>query len=235
MDNAETAEKSWSGRASSIIRPASMVLVIEVTGASVVAGDVVLLAPVSVTVQRGEALVVRGQNGTGKSTLLRVLAGVRAPSSGTARIGGASPLGRDRSFRRRVAAMIGLPPMAPDLTLRDHVLMVATTWTDDAGAAGKATDGVLAELRLSQLGERFPHELSSGQTQLFGLSLVLVRPFEVLILDEPEQRLDAEHLGLVIHALRARRDKGATLVVATHSVVLAEELADHTLHLEAAA
>lgn len=207
---------------------------IEVDEVGVTAGDVTLLAPVSVTAQRGEALIVRGRNGTGKSTLLRVLAGARKPSSGTVRIGGGGVVERDRGFRRRVAAMIGLPPMAPDLTVFDHVLLVATTWMNDSAAAAELAHEVLVEVGLDALGTRFPHELSSGQTQLFGLALVLARPFEVLILDEPEQRLDPEHVEAVIRVLRARRDDGATLVIATHSPVLADGLADRTLRLDAA-
>lgn len=208
---------------------------IEVDQVDVIAGDVTLLAPVSAVVQRGEALIVRGRNGTGKSTLLRVLAGSRKPSSGVVRIGGAPVVERDRGFRRRVAAMIGLPPMAADLTVLDHVLLVATTWLDDPDAAAELALGVVTELGLTPLGKRFPHELSSGQTQLFGIALVLARPFEVLILDEPEQRLDPEHVESVIRALRARRDDGATLVVATHSPVLADGLDGPTLRLDAAA
>ncbi|MBG6215325.1 ABC-type multidrug transport system ATPase subunit [Cryobacterium sp. CAN_C3] len=208
---------------------------IDVDEVGVVAGDVTLLAPVSAAALRGEALIVRGRNGTGKSTLLRVLAGVRKPSSGTVQIGGSAVAERDRGFRRRVSTMIGLPPMAVDLTVRDHVTLVATTWVDGPAAAVDLAHGVLAELGLGQLGERFAHELSSGQTQLFGLALVLARPFEVLILDEPEQRLDPEHVESVIRVLQSRRDGGATLVVATHSSVLAEAIADHTLELVAAA
>lgn len=208
---------------------------IEVDGVSVTAGGVVLLSPVSVKARRGEALVVRGRNGAGKSTLLRVIAGARKPSSGTVRICGAAVGERDPGFRRRVAAMIGLPPMAPDLTVTDHVLLVATTWTADPVAASELARGVLAELGLEQLGLRFPHELSSGQVQLFGLALVLARPFDVLILDEPEQRLDPEHVESVVRVLRARREAGATLVVATHSTVLADGLAGRTLRLDAAA
>ncbi|MEF3403733.1 ABC transporter ATP-binding protein [Agromyces sp. CCNWLW203] len=207
---------------------------IEVNDVGVIAGNVTLLAPISTSVQRAEALIVRGRNGTGKSTLLRVLAGARKPTSGTVRIAGAGVIERDRDFRRRVAAMIGLPPMASDLTVLDHVLLVATTWTEDSTAAAELTHGVLAELGLDSLDGRFPHELSSGQTQLFGLALVLARPFEVLILDEPEQRLDPDHVESVIRALRARRDAGATLVVATHSTSLADRLADRTLLLDAA-
>lgn len=216
---------------------------IDLHNVGVVSDTVTLLAPVSISVAAGDALVVRGENGAGKSTLLRVLAGMRSPSTGSARIAGESVVDRDRGFRRRVAAMIGLPPMAPDLTVRDHVAMVATTWVDRGGSGDTAsacdpqqvTDDVLAELGLSDLGARFPHELSSGQTQLFGLALVLARPFEVLVLDEPEQRLDPGRVETVARVLNARRCAGATLVVATHSQMLADALEGTTLSLEKAA
>jgi ABC-type multidrug transport system ATPase subunit len=204
---------------------------IDLDEVSVSVGQVTLLAPVSTTVDSGDVLVIRGRNGTGKSTLLRAMAGVRAPTSGTVRIGADIVTERDHRFRQRVAAMIGLPPIAPDLTVEDHMLLVASTWLDDPRAATRLARGVLAELGLTPLVARFPHELSSGQTQLFGLGLVLSRPFDVLIIDEPEQRLDPEHVDMVIGALRARRDRGATLVIATHNSRLAEELADHTLWL----
>lgn len=208
---------------------------IEMDAVVVTTGTATLLPATSVTAQRGEALIVRGRNGSGKSTLLRVLAGSRKPSSGTVRIGGVGVNGRDLGFRRRVAVMIGLPPMAPDLTVFDHVLLVATTWNPDRAVAAETAARVLAELGLEALSERFPHELSSGQTQLFGLALVLARPFEVLILDEPEQRLDPEHVVSLVRVLRARRDEGAMLVIATHSPVLAEGLAGRTLTLGGAA
>lgn len=208
---------------------------IQVEQVGVVSGGVALLDPVSLDVSRGEALIVRGSNGAGKSTLLRVLAGARTPTSGSARIADTVVTEGDRMLRRSVSTMIGLPPMAVDLTVRDHVLLVATTWVDDGDAAAELADGVIAELGIDWLGERYPHELSSGQTQLFGLALVLARPFDVLILDEPEQRLDAEHVDAVIEVLRARRDAGATLVIATHSSVLADALADQTVVLKRAA
>ncbi|MCS5715566.1 ATP-binding cassette domain-containing protein [Herbiconiux sp. CPCC 205716] len=208
---------------------------IDVDRVDVRAAGVTLLRPVSVQVGVGEALVVRGRNGTGKSTLLRVLAGARRPSGGTVRVGGSLVDARDRRFRRRVSAMIGLPPMAPELTVLEHVRLVAATWYSDPDESRAVEGGLLAELGLDALSARFPHELSSGQTQLFGLALLLARPFDVLLLDEPEQRLDPEHVHTIIRVLRARRDAGATLVAATHSSVLADALADRTLELDAAA
>lgn len=204
---------------------------IELKDVTVSVGHAVLLAPVSASISPGDALVIRGRNGTGKSTLLKVLTGITSPTSGSALIGGDLVKSRDRRMSREVAAMIGLPPMAPDLTIADHVLLVATTWFDDPKAADGLAHDIVDELELAHLAARFPHELSSGQTQLFALALVLARPFDMLILDEPEQRLDPEHVDTVIRVLSTRRDRGVTLVIATHSERLAEAIADHTLWL----
>ena len=208
---------------------------IELKDVTVSVGHAVLLAPVSASISPGDALVIRGRNGTGKSTLLKVLTGITSPTSGSALIGGDLVTSRDRRMSREVAAMIGLPPMAPDLTIADHVLLVATTWFDDPKAADGLAHDIVDELELAHLAARFPHELSSGQTQLFALALVLARPFDMLILDEPEQRLDPEHVDTVIHVLSTRRDRGVTLVIATHSERLADAIADHTLWLGEAA
>lgn len=208
---------------------------IELKDVTVSVGHAVLLAPVSASISPGDALVIRGRNGTGKSTLLKVLTGITSPTSGSALIGGDLVTSRDRRMSREVAAMIGLPPMAPDLTIADHVLLVATTWLDDPKAADGLAHDIVDELELAHLAARFPHELSSGQTQLFALALVLARPFDMLILDEPEQRLDPEHVDTVIRVLSTRRDRGVTLVIATHSERLADAIADHTLWLGEAA
>lgn len=205
---------------------------LEVEDVGVRSGDLALLDPVSASVRPGETLIVRGRNGAGKSTLLRVLAGVTVPSSGRVSVAGTTPSIRDRAFRRRVASMIGLPPMAPDLTVRDHVLLVATTWYRRPAEATDKADSVLASLEIDHLVARFPHELSSGQTQLFGLSLVLARPADVLIVDEPEQRLDDEHVRVVVRALRGIKANGVTLAIATHSPRVARKLGDRTLVLE---
>ena len=210
---------------------------IVVADAEVREHDATLLPTTSFEVRAGEAVVVRGANGAGKSTLLRVLAGMRAPSGGRVSIGGLAPHARDRRVRRLVAAMIGLPPMAADLTVRDHVRLVAVTWSSARAEPGseRIADEVLDELGLASLAARFPHELSSGQTQLFGLALLLARPCEVLLLDEPEQRLDADRIGTVIDAVERRRAAGAAVVVTTHSDALEDGIGGRTLWLRGAA
>lgn len=197
--------------------------------------ELTLLPATSFEAGAGDAVVVRGANGAGKSTLLRLLAGMRSPSSGTVRVAGRPVDSRDPRTRRSMAAMIGLPPMAPDLTVRDHVLLVATTWSASGQDAERLAGQVLDELGLHPLATRYPHELSSGQTQLFGLALGLARPCDALVLDEPEQRLDADRLELVVAAVDRRRRAGATVVVATHSDPIEAGLGGRTLRLQGVA
>lgn len=121
--------------------------------------------------------------------------------------------------------------MAPDLTVQEHLALIAATWYSSTAQAHLAVQNALAAFELEPLATRFPGELSSGQTQLLGLAMVFVRPFDVLLLDEPEQRLDPHRVSLVAAEILARKQSGATIIVATHSETLASLIADHTLHL----
>ncbi len=191
----------------------------------------VLLAPVSFSLGAGASLAVRGANGSGKTTLLRVLAGLARPTGGSVSVAGARVDERRSGFRAVVAALVGVPPLARDLTLREHLVLVGVSWGAGVAAAEARADALLDRLALTRLARRFPHELSSGQVQLFTLALTLARPFQVLLLDEPEQRLDADRLALVGGVLRALVDAGTTLVLASHSGVLVDAVADEVLEL----
>lgn len=195
----------------------------------------VLLLQATGGVGAGRVLALTGANGSGKTTLLRVLAGLLAPTAGTVRIAGRAPDERDRRFRAALSALIGPPQTARDLTVAEHLQFIAATWGTPAAAAAERAEELLAELAIAPLGRRFPHELSSGQSQLVSLALTFARPAQVLLLDEPEQRLDAERLELAIDAVRARAAAGTAVVLATHSPRLLEALADDRLHLEESA
>jgi ABC-type multidrug transport system ATPase subunit len=205
---------------------------IEADGLSLVIDEVALLAPTTFSLEAGEALAVTGSNGSGKTTLLRILAGLARPTSGTARIHGSPIDERSPAFRRVLSGSIGRPPVARDLTLEEHLALVAASWGSPVDAARERAAAELERWQLTALRRRFPHELSSGQSQLFALALAVVRPYEVLVLDEPEQRLDPDRLGIVIEVLQQEIEAGRTLVFATHSPVLTEALAGRTLRLD---
>lgn len=200
---------------------------------AVQAGGETLLAPVSFEFGAGSVLAIRGANGTGKTTLLRAVSGLIPAIDGAVNVFGERPRPKDHTFRRRVATMIGLPPFATDLTVRDHLRLVASTWRGLRDRADDAADESLVELGIERLGSRFPYELSSGQTQLFGLAITLVRPADLLVLDEPEQRLDTDRIRLLARALESRRARGATMLLATHSEQLTAAVEARTLNLKA--
>ena len=205
---------------------------------SKVIGPATLLAPVSVTAPTGSCLVLRGPNGSGKTTLLRILIGMMPPTTGKAFLGDLAADERDPAVRAAVAALAGAPATYRDLTLRDHLVLLDATWAGDADTSDERVASALTDLGIGELGGRFPHELSSGQTQLFRLALTLFRPSEVLVLDEPEQRLDTSKRALVADLIAARRDAGRTVVLACHDPLITERVtagdADQVVDLVAA-
>ena len=204
----------------------------EFTGLAVLHADVLMVDGASGSVEAGDVLALTGANGSGKTTVLRVLAGMLEPTEGVALVGGRVPDDRDPVFRRSLAALIGPPQTARDLTIVEHLQFIAATWGATAVTAREQGERLLADLAIEHLARRYPHELSSGQSQLVALAMTLARPFDVLLLDEPEQRLDADRLEQVIDVLGARADAGAAIVLASHSPRLLDALADERVHLE---
>lgn len=199
---------------------------------AVLRDDVLMLDGASGKVSAGHVLALTGDNGSGKTTLLRVIAGMVAPSEGKVQVCGRTPDDRDRLFRRSLAALIGPPQTARDLTVSEHLRFIAATWGATSAVATEQAEELLDALGIRALAARYPHELSSGQSQLVGIALTLARPADVLLLDEPEQRLDAERLGFVIDLLRTRAEAGCAIMLASHSPRIVEELAGRTLHLQ---
>lgn len=192
---------------------------------SKVIGPATLLAPVSVTAPSGSCLVLRGPNGSGKTTLLRIIGGLLVPTVGTATIGGREADERDRAVRAAVAGLLGAPTTYRDLTLVDHLVLVDSTWGGEPSTSDDRAQALLDRLGIAPLLDRFPHELSSGQQQLFRLALTLARPATVLLLDEPEQRLDTAKRQVVAGIIRERAESGATVVMACHDPELTAALA----------
>ena len=184
-----------------------------------------LLVPTTVHADPGECVVLRGPNGSGKTTLLRIVGGLLAPTVGTATIGGREADERDRAVRAAVAALLGAPTTYRDLTLIDHLVLVDSTWGGDPATSDDRGLELLGALGIDHLDDRFPHELSSGQEQLFRLALTFARPSSVLLLDEPEQRLDTVKRQVVAGLVERRTAEGTTVVMACHDPELTQRLA----------
>ena len=188
------------------------------------------LSPVSFSLAAGQCIALLGVNGSGKSTLLRIAAGRDTATTGQVSYRG-QLLREDALVARTEIAVAGdVSSTYPDLTVREHLLLVAIAHGAGRAAPG-LVDGALAECRLSDHGDALPGSLSSGQRQALQLAAVLVRPRRLLILDEPEQRLDPGARHWLAGLLTQEKANGAAVLLATHHVELAEAVADQVIVL----
>lgn len=200
------------------------------TGVSRRYGERLALSPIDLTLAAGGCVAVLGVNGSGKSTLLRIAAGRDTPTTGQAVYAG-RPLTQDDLVVRTEIAVVGdMVSAYPDLTVREHLQLVAIAHGAGRGA-GDLVDATLQECRLGDHGGALPGSLSSGQTQALHLAAVLVRPRRLMVLDEPEQRLDPAARRWLAGLLSAEKRAGAALLIATHHTELAAAVADHVVVL----
>jgi ABC-2 type transport system ATP-binding protein len=192
---------------------------VEVDGLHVAYGSTPVLVGVSLTVPAGSGVCVTGENGIGKSTLLRCVASLQRPDEGEIRVFGGAP-GSTPEFWRAVVTTVEPPTWYPGLTTREHAELVCRAHGQDPEAAG--IDEALDRFGLAGHADAIPPSLSSGQKQRLTLALMFLRPSSLLILDEPEQRLDREGRVLVADLLSEYVKNGGSILMASHDDYFAE-------------
>jgi ABC-type multidrug transport system ATPase subunit len=182
-------------------------------------------------VRTGEAIALTGRNGAGKSTLLRCLVGADRPDEGTVEVCGTKMAETSPQIRRDVATVIDDLDFFPDLSVVEHLDLLARAHgiedPDDV------VDEVLEEVQLVPQSGQLPGTLSSGQRRRLALATAFVRPRKLLILDEPEQRLDTEGVAWLAARLKSERAQGLAIVFASHEPSLVETVATRTVELGA--
>lgn len=203
--------------------------VTRVEALSVRRGRIEALRRVTLTVAPGETVALMGRNGAGKSTLLGALVGMVEPTSGSVRVGGLAPARTDpRTMIRRV----GLVPQEPrDLLYADTVAAECAAADRDAGAAEGTCRALVSELLPGVEDATHPRDLSEGQRLALALALVLTARPPLLLLDEPTRGLDYAAKGRLVGVLRSLAAEGHAIVLATHDVELAAELAHRVVIL----
>ncbi|MEP6856397.1 MAG: amino acid ABC transporter ATP-binding protein [Pedococcus sp.] len=222
-----------------------MTYLIEVSGLTKSFGENHVLTGVDFTVEEGTATALLGPSGSGKTTLLRSLNVLDTPDSGTVRIGDASvdfgALPADRAARRReIAALRSRTGMVfqshhlfPHKTVLENLIegpvQVQGRNLDDAVADARR---LLAQVGLADREDAHPAQLSGGQQQRVGIARALALRPQVVLLDEPTSALDPELVGEVLGVIRELAQEGWTLVIVTHEVRFARDLADQVLVLD---
>ena len=186
---------------------------VEVSGLHVSYGSTPVLVDVALLVPTGAGVCVTGENGIGKSTLLRCVSSLQRPDAGSIRVFGHKP-GSTPEFWRAVVTTVEPPTWYPGLTTREHVELVCRAHGQNPEEAG--ADEALERFGLAGHRDAIPPSMSSGQKQRLTLALALIRPSSLLILDEPEQRLDPEGREMVAGLLAEYVKDGGSLLMASH-------------------
>lgn len=180
-------------------------------------------------VAAGEAVALTGRNGAGKSTVLRCLIGADRADDGTVEVNGVPVRETDPQIRRDVATVIDDLDFFPDLSVVEHLDLLARA--HGIPDADGAVDEVLHEVQLVPQSGQLPGTLSSGQRRRLALATAFIRPRKLLILDEPEQRLDTEGVAWLAARLVAERQRGLAIVMASHEPSLVEQVATRVVRL----
>jgi ABC-type multidrug transport system ATPase subunit len=188
--------------------------VLETVGLAKTYGDAPALEPVDLQVAAGERVVLLGHNGSGKTTFLRMAAGLLEPSEGTARVLG-HPVGSIEA--RAATSYLGDQPVFyDDLSVWEHLEYIAKLHGHPDWEA-HATD-LLETVGLYDRRDDLPMTFSRGLRQKAGIALAFIRPFEILLVDEPFVGLDRTGRDALLDLFERVHEDGAALVVATHEL-----------------
>lgn len=177
-------------------------------------GDLPASGPIDLQVPHGQRVAMLGHNGSGKTTFLRMVAGLLEPSAGTVTVGG-QPIG-SLAARAATSYLGDTPVFYDDLSLWEHVEYVARLHETDAWEQRGAD--LLTVLGLTERADDLPTTFSRGLRQKASIALALIRPFELLLVDEPFVGLDQTGRDALLQLLRDRHRDGAAMVVATHEL-----------------
>jgi ABC-type multidrug transport system ATPase subunit len=177
-------------------------------------GEVPALGPLDLAIERGQRVSLVGHNGSGKTTLIRLLTGRIDPSDGSAEVVGSDP--GSIEARSALSYLADQPVFYDDLSLLEHLEFVARLhgreeWRDRA-------DELLERVGLTDRADDLPITFSRGLKQKAAICIVFIRPFEVLVVDEPFVGLDAHGREALLALFDEAHADGKTLLVATHEL-----------------
>jgi polar amino acid transport system ATP-binding protein len=200
-------------------------------------GDLHILKGITTTIEKGEKVVIIGPSGSGKSTFLRCLNRLEQPSSGLIRFEGSDMTAMNDKQLHEVREKMGMVfqhfHLFPHLTIRKNITLapVKLGLMTQAEADTKAEE-LLKKVGLSDKAEQYPNQLSGGQKQRIAIARSLAMNPDVILFDEPTSALDPEMVGEVLELMRELAAEGMTMVVVTHEMGFAREVASRVIFMD---
>ncbi|HET9160614.1 MAG TPA: ABC transporter ATP-binding protein [Caulobacteraceae bacterium] len=199
---------------------------LEIRGLTKVFGDTAAVDDLDLTVRAGELYALLGPNGAGKTTTLRMVTGLLRPDQGAIRVFGVDALADSLSAKRMIAWLPDEPMLYDKLTAMEYLEFVAGLWSIDSKTARANAEELLRLLGLWEQRNQRCEGFSRGMKQKAALAGALIHDPKLLILDEPLTGLDASVARQVKDLLVQRVRAGATVILTTHILEVAERLAD---------
>ncbi len=183
-------------------------------------GELVALEPLDLTIIDGEAVVLIGHNGSGKTTMMRMVAGLLDKTDGEVTIGGHA--GGSIEARANLSYLSDQPTFYDDLSVWEHLELIARLHGNEDWEQQGAD--LLGSLGLYERADDLPTTFSRGLKQKAAIAMAFVRHFDLLLVDEPFVGLDATGKTTLLTLLDEAHDRGAALVVATHELAFVERV-----------
>jgi ABC-2 type transport system ATP-binding protein len=196
-------------------------------------GDTIAVDDLDLEVHPGEVLGFLGHNGAGKTTAVRLLNGVLAPSSGRMQVLGFDPVQQGPALRRRTGVLTETPSLDERLTARDNLTIYATLYGVPAADVAQRVEQLLETFDLAERADEKAGGYSKGMKQRLAIARALVHEPELLFLDEPTGGLDpvsARQVHQLIH--QASSQQGRTVLLCTHNLPEAQRLCDRVAVME---
>jgi len=196
-------------------------------------GDLEVLQDVSLDVMEREVVCVIGPSGGGKSTFLRCINLLEEPTAGEVKIDDlviTDPKAKINKIRERIGMVFQSFNLFPHLTAKQNIMLAPTDLKKMTKAeAEKSALALLQRVGLSDKANNYPHQLSGGQKQRVAIARALAMQPEVMLFDEPTSALDPEMVGEVLQVMKELAQEGMTMVVVTHEMGFARDVADRVI------
>jgi len=199
-------------------------------------GEIVAIDDMSLIIDRGEVVVVIGPSGSGKSTLLRCLNALESFQGGEIIIGG-TPVDSSQKNIHKVRLEVGMVfqqfNLFPHLSVIENIMLAQRVVRKRrSGEARSKGEKLLALIGLAEKAAAYPAQLSGGQKQRVAIARALAMDPAIMLFDEVTSALDPEMVGEVLEVMKKLAAEGMTMVVATHEIGFAREMADRIVFIE---
>ncbi len=214
-------------------RSHSMETILTIEGLHKNFGSLKVIQGIDLRVAEGEVIALIGASGSGKSTLLRCINRLETPTSGTVRFR-QTPISNENvnAMRRDIGMVFQRFHLFPHLTALQNVMLApCKVLGASSDQAEKEARALLAQVRLEAKADNFPGELSGGQQQRVAIARALALKPALLLFDEPTSALDPELVGEVLEVMADLARQGRTMVIATHEMNFAREVAHRVIFL----